>query len=292
MGSLLRILITKMHFTRNKLLLRLALIVPIAALATSCGGKVSLSGQDQSLANPAVTRAVNEKLYPNDVPSSADGKVVWDQVSKSQNCATCHTGGTGQNFSDLALMRRTKPIDQFMTVAYGIDPRGETIPKHPALSNKLTTRQMWDLVFYVRSIPMTALSTKELTDIDAIFGGNCAVCHGKKGNGDGPLAHNLEPVPANFKQFDRFYDRDDNTLYDHIANGIKWEGMPNFLHKKVQDATKKELEIDDAYTFKLVQYVRRFHSTDTPTMIAEGNKSSEDKSSANAPKGTQGNNQK
>ena len=108
---------------------------------------------------------------------------------------------------------------------------------------------------YTRSLGQPALDDKTLSEVDPVFGSNCAVCHGTKGDGDGPLARNLEPMPANFQRFDRFFNRSDDVLFDHIANGIRWEGMPNFLGKK---DGKKNVHFDEAYIRKLVQYVRKF----------------------------------
>ena len=103
----------------------------------------------------------------------------------------------------------------------------------------------------------------------AVFGANCAVCHGSRGAGDGQLNKGLvlQPAPANFTQFDRFYDRTDEQIWDHIANGIKWEGMPNFLGK--QDRGNK-VKFDADYIWKLVQYVRNFH--EDPAPVLEGPK--------------------
>jgi mono/diheme cytochrome c family protein len=244
-------------------LIQIAVAVPLVATLASCGGMVKVDNTAQ--VQPNVTEGKPEPLYPNDVPSAADGKIVWTQ----QNCAQCHgvdgKGGSSKvDLSSTEYMDKQKPVDQYMFVAYGREGH------HPATFAKLTTRQIWDVVFYCRSLarPIISDSNPEYLSIDAVFGSNCVVCHGKKGNGDGPLAHNLEPVPANFKQFPRFYDRTDAVLWDHIANGIKWEGMPNFLGK--QDKAKN-VNFDKDYIWKLVAYVRHFQSTDTPTMVAESN---------------------
>lgn len=285
-----------MHLTKSKLLLTLVLAAPFALLLASCGGKVDLSTTDQSMAKPNVTEGAPEPLYPNDTPSSADGQVVWQQ----NNCAQCHAdghgGSAGIDLTNKELAAKKKPVDQYMFVAYGVEPGatpGAAQGKHPAMFDKLTTRQIWDLVFYVRSLSLPVISDRYpgYLDIDALFGSNCVVCHGKKGFGDGPLAHNLEPVPANFKNFPRFYDRTDDVLWDHIANGLPWEGMPNFLGK--QDKLKK-VKFDKEYIWKLVQYVRHFQSTDQPTIIAEGNKLQENGakgSTNNADGGNKGQNQ-
>lgn len=238
----------------------LFLLTPGMVLLSSCSGDMTVKNTELVSAN--LTRKSDIEIYPDDRPSVPDGKRYWGE----QNCASCHGatgsgGSAGVNLADKIWMRKQKPIDQFMLVAYGKEN-----PKHPQLSDKLTKRQIWDLVFYTRSLAVPELNDAEIMAIDPVFGSNCAVCHGKKGKGDGPLAHALEPVPANFSQFRRFYDRTDDTLYDHIANGIKWEGMPNFLGKEDK---AKNVKFDEDYIWKLVQYVRNFHETNLAT-VAQG----------------------
>jgi len=230
---------------------------------TACGKQqIDLSAKADKIASKSVTMGTGEVVFPDDRPSVADGKVVWNK----QNCAQCHNAdGAGVakvNFADKNYMRLQKPVDQYSFVWTG----KEGI-KHPTLQGNISRREAWSLVFYTRSLATPLLTDEETLPMDAVFGSNCAVCHGKKGYGDGPLAHNLEPVPANFQQFDRFYDRTDAVLWDHIANGIKWEGMPNFLGKEDK---AKNVKFDDEYIWKLVQYVRHFHEQNEPTIAADG----------------------
>ncbi|HEY9773269.1 MAG TPA: c-type cytochrome [Planktothrix sp.] len=252
-------------------MIQMAVAVPLVASLASCGGMVKVDNSNQ--VQPEVTQGKPEPLYPNDLPSSADGKLVY----AAQNCAQCHgadgKGGSAKiDFTNTEYMDKQKPVDQYMFVAYG----KQGANPHPATVDKLTTRQIWNLVFYTRSLarPVIAPTSnpehpEEYLALDAVFGSNCVVCHGKKGNGDGPLAHDLEPIPANFAQFPRFYDRTDAVLWDHIANGIQWEGMPNFLNKEDK---AKNVKFDKDYIWKLVAYVRHFQSTDIPTtVIAESN---------------------
>jgi mono/diheme cytochrome c family protein len=263
-------------------------ILPAVALLTGCGqSEQTLSEQTANeMANPALTAQPNNLVvYPDDRPSIPDGAVTY-----KQNCASCHTGGgagggapavsqtspegmpaanaapaggAAQHASvafDQKWANATRPIDIYKVIAFGDK-------NHPGgkFSNKLGSRDLWNLVAYTRSIGQPALTTKEISAIDPVFGSNCAVCHGTKGDGDGPLMRNLEPAPANFQRFDRFFNRTDDVLFDHIANGIRWEGMPNFLGKK--DA-KKNITFDQAYIKKLVQYVRKFQINQDPVMTA------------------------
>jgi len=267
--------------------MRLALAVPVIALLASCG-QVNLS-RDPNLVSQAVTEGKALPEYPDDSPSSTDGKAVWNagwkEGEKQMSCAQCHGDGTGGsagvNFADHAYGDKQKPVDQYMFVTYGMktgeDGKTTEVPNHPKTFNQLTKRQRWDLVFYCRSLSRPVINSDtpplpEFLALDATFGSNCAVCHGKKGNGDGPLAHNLEPVPANFENRKRFFDRTDAVLWDHIANGIPWEGMPNFQTHGVPKHDKaKNVTFDDAYIWKLVQYVRHFQSTDKSTQPIASN---------------------
>jgi mono/diheme cytochrome c family protein len=147
---------------------------------------------------------------------------------------------------------------------------------HPAVRSKLRPPEIWNLVFYVRSLSTPPLTDGEIAEVSSVFGANCAVCHGTKGYGNGPLMKGnvLEPAPANFQSFPRFYDRTDELLWDHIANGIKWEGMPNFLGK--QDKAKK-VTFDEPYIWKMVGYVRHFHESNLTEDATKALHAKEDK---------------
>lgn len=235
-------------------------LVPVMVGLTACGEtKINLPSSEDGLVSTKVTQGSGEPIWPNDDPSIPDGKGVY----AAQNCAACHgvdgkpvAGKAKVDFSDKAWARLQKPVDQYDVITNG----KEAIAGHPTMQGKLKTGETWNLVFYVRSLATPPMSDEEIGVIDPVFGGNCAVCHGKKGFGNGPLmkGNTLEPLPANFQSFPRFYDRDDATLYDHIANGIKWEGMPNFLGKEDKP---KGVKFDEAYIWKLVGYVRHFHES-------------------------------
>lgn len=241
-------------------------LLPIVGLLTSCAQPEVKVPDAQNMLKEELTQAPTDfVVYPDDRPSIPDGKVVWDSPQKG-NCASCHgaTGGGGSAegkavaaLSDPRAMAQKKPVEQYKFITFGKDP-------HHKMQDKLTNREIWNLVFYTRSLATPAISQADKEAIDPVFGSNCAVCHGTKGDGDGPLARNLEPMPANFQTFRRFYDRTDDTLFDHIANGIKWEGMPNFLGKEDK---KKNVKFDHAYIKKLVAYVRTFHVSNEPTDV-------------------------
>jgi mono/diheme cytochrome c family protein len=236
----------------------LVLILPL--MLAACGQVVV---KNDSLIKENVTAGSQEVVYPDAAPSVPDGQLVWEK----SNCASCHgyagqgvSGKSSISLADKTYMNRQKPVDQYKILAFG----DSKLPaNHPILAKVASRREIWNLVFYVRSLARPAMEPAKVMEVDAVFGSNCAVCHGKKGSGDGPLSHNLEPIPANFQDFKRFYDRTDATLWDHIANGIKWEGMPNFLGKEDK---AKNIKFDDAYIWQLVDYVRHFHETTEKTL--------------------------
>jgi high-affinity iron transporter len=63
---------------------------------------------------------------------------------------------------------------------------------------------------------------------EQIFQTNCANCHGVSGQGDGPLAAQLDPTPTNFADRERAENRSILGLFDAISNGIDSTAMPAF----------------------------------------------------------------
>lgn len=274
----------------------LCLLAPLFISLTACGELTVPDKSKDELAGHDTTRGHGTIVYPDSVPSIADGGVYW----KQQNCAVCHAdngsgvpGKADVDLTNVDWMRQRKPVDQYMAITFGegkeiempvlssgehegnVEPIVKRTFEHPAYDSKLSRRQLWALVFYTRSLAEPLLSEEERNTVKAVFGGNCAVCHGARGAGDGDLNKGLvlQPAPANFTEFSRFYDRTDEQLWDHIANGIKWEGMPNFLGKKDR---AKGITFDPPYIWKLVQYVRNFHedaefALETPESAAKAN---------------------
>lgn len=283
--TLLKRLAGKLNFRGLALL-----TIPLAVSMTACSSEVALNTSSEKLGSRDTTMGKDVVLFPDAVPSTADGAVYWKQGS----CAQCHgedgrgvAGKTTVDLTNVEWMRHRKPLDQFKLISFGtgveveqpntsslgtaeenqLEEQGRPTrtQSHDAYLEKLTKRQRWDVIFYARSLASPLLSAEERLTMKAVFGANCAVCHGSRGAGDGQLNKGLvlQPAPANFTQFDRFYDRTDEQIWDHIANGIKWEGMPNFLGK--QDRGNK-VKFDADYIWKLVQYVRNFHEDSAPVL--------------------------
>jgi DMSO reductase family type II enzyme heme b subunit len=82
----------------------------------------------------------------------------------------------------------------------------------PAFGDDLEPRQIWGLVLLLEELakPMTGFAPT--TDVSEVYASRCAVCHGSKGAGDGPLAAELRPRPRNFVRAEY---RMRSTAYGH-----------------------------------------------------------------------------
>lgn len=66
----------------------------------------------------------------------------------------------------------------------------------------------------------TALASGDVQAGKRIFSANCISCHGKNGNGKGPLAVGLSPPPADFTDPDFWNGKTDSFLIHVIQNGL------------------------------------------------------------------------
>jgi len=97
----------------------------------------------------------------------------------------------------------------------------------------------------------------------------CAQCHGLEGDGQGPLAHDLEPAPSNFT-CDFYRDVPDGQLF-----WITQEGS-NFMrtdpgHVDVERPGRRErrtamrphrYHLSETETWQIIAYLRTFHAED------------------------------
>jgi mono/diheme cytochrome c family protein len=184
--------------------------------------------------------------YPSHPPSLVTGEKVF-----KQNCASCHNLSSSQKDT----FRKATPEKQFEFVCGG-DGSGvhSFAGKGPG---KLDIDGMWDSLIYFRAnvLGYYKENSQELADMNATFGGNCAVCHGTRGHGDGNLHKSLYPPPANFTMTERLYTRTDEKLFNELMYGIPWTAMPAWYNRYDFD---KKTKFDEEMIWKLVRYVRQF----------------------------------
>lgn len=159
---------------------------------------------------------------------------------------------------------QAKPIDQYLAMTHG----------EYGCGSDMTRDQRWAVVFYSRYLAGDANIHKD--DIQKVFGANCAVCHGTKGQADGslytghanhklgmaPRKNAFSPPPANLTDYARMYNRSNVWLVKLINEGSYPSAMPPWRGWKNPSAG---YEFDDALISDLVKYVRQFsYDNDLP----------------------------
>ncbi len=245
------------------------------------------------VAQPVVDqkRLLDDFGFPSQPPSLLMGKKVYQN-----NCLACHAVSTWQQKKVQDDLTFTTPIDYYLfltrgqaaQVSHPSPERRQLLPaKHPAFRDNLTRDERWAAIFYTRylagasDIQYSSRDGKPL-DVAAIYGGNCAVCHGKRGYADGPLhtgwasSHELarakihsglfQPPPANFHEYRRLYNRTDAQMYKYIVQGLYPSGMPPWYGKVDKDYN---FVFDDKLIWMLVRHERTFaYKNDLPPDVA------------------------
>ncbi len=239
---------TKMKHTKLKLLSAALLVAFMLGACSSYDPNKSGRTKElqQVLLDPKAS--AEDLSYPAYDPSIIKGKEIY-----KQHCAACHATSAGLPDRILTkdYLRTRSPQDQYLTIVRG-NSKGM-----PSFRDTLTRDQRWDVLMYLRSevLGYFPLNSEALSEMDKIFGANCAVCHGTRGDGDGPLHKSLEPKPADFNMFSRLYTRSDNKIFDEISNGIPWTAMPAWKDRYDYDL---HYAFDEELRWKLVNYVRQF----------------------------------
>lgn len=86
--------------------------------------------------------------------------------------------------------------------------------------------------------------------------GGCFNCHGKDGDGNGPLAAQLKPAPRNFRHHGFWRHRTEGEIFWVIKNGSTGTGMVGF----------SEL-LTDEEIWSLIPYLRSFAGEQGPGMM-------------------------
>ena len=87
---------------------------------------------------------------------------------------------------------------------------------------------------------------------EKVYSQNCAVCHGAKGEGDGPGGKGLVPPPRNFVKGDWKKGGNSIGLMEVLQNGLPPSAMVSF----------KALPIKDRWA--VIQYIRSITHNKTP----------------------------
>lgn len=148
-----------------------------------------LAGLSLLLALTSASAAAGpSQQIPSDPPSAGRGQALFQE-----NCAPCH-GATGLGdgataaelpngatvLADPAIARQATPADWFQ-----ITKEGRMDLMMPPWKNRLSDQQIWDVTAYALTLHS---SPAQLAQGEAVWGQQCAACHGPGGAGDGPQA--------------------------------------------------------------------------------------------------------
>ena len=89
--------------------------------------------------------------------------------------------------------------------------------------------------------------------------GACFNCHGKDGDGNGPLAAQLKPSPRNFRHHGFWRHRTEGEIFWVIKNGSAGTSMVGFGG-----------QLTDEEIWALIQYARSFAGEHGPGMMGHG----------------------
>lgn len=262
--------------------LALTAIFSLTALLGGCTEQTAKIDNAGLASRPVLNQEQGELdfAFPSTRPSLMKGREIFQQ-----NCVQCHAASYWQTQKVKVDLAYTTPIDMYGMLTNGqaanyhdlqTAERKKLLPKnHPAFKKEISRDDRWAVIFYVRYLAGAGdmVSPDPKSDIASIFGGNCAVCHGSKGQGDGPLhtgktgnhelhdapqLKNLLPVPANFQQYSRLYNRTDAQLFKYVCEGIYPSAMPAWYGNVNldKDTGKPTYIFDEALITDLVRYVR------------------------------------
>lgn len=258
-----------------------AALAGVTLLLTLTGCTQATSVKDARLASAPVLNSAQTQLdfdYPSRPPSLKQGKEIF-----VAQCAACHAPSFFQQHKVQKDFLYATPIDLYILLTTGKAPvlKQETSARknivlagnHPSFKDKLTRDERWAVLFYARHLAGASdiqhAATGNDPDIAAVYGANCAVCHGKKGHANGPLhtghpsKHELQggkvhtglfyPAPARFTQYDRVFNRTDAQWFQYLVEGIYPSGMPAWLGNQDKD---QGFVFDETLLWMLVKHLR------------------------------------
>ena len=177
-------------------------------------------------------------------------------------CFTCHgTRGAGDGYA--ASIQPTKPRnlteDVYMSGRTDqqlfdvISGGGTAVHKSmtmPYWRESLTQGQIWDLVAYVRTLHRQPPAGKASNGA-TLYATYCWTCHGKQGQGDGPIAVVYTPRPRNLQDPASLLSRTDYDLYYAISLGGAAIGRSGAMPAWGQVLTPQEIWDLVAYIHQL-----------------------------------------
>lgn len=92
-----------------------------------------------------------------------------------------------------------------------------------------------DALLKAYPVPTAPRQAPDLARGAALYQGQCAVCHGATGRGDGPAGVRLNPRPVNFTDATRADQRSALSLYEVISQGVEGTPMASYAAQLSSD---------------------------------------------------------
>src|SRR5574337_88506 len=89
-------------------------------------------------------------------------------------------------------------------------------------------RQLGNRLLTAYPVPLAPAAIPDVQAGAKLYASECASCHGATGNGDGLLAHQLDPKPIAFTDRERARQRSVFALYQAVTQGIPGTSMTAF----------------------------------------------------------------
>ncbi|WP_431261510.1 FTR1 family protein [Roseateles chitinivorans] len=156
-----------------------------------------------------------------------DGKIVaqseYDEMREFAQTAHDKIAALEDKPERAALLRESEALQAEIAAKSDVTKVGGLAK---ALANHLIA---------VYPVPLAPTALPDLKRGASVYAANCAACHGASGNGDGPLAKQLDPRPIAFTDHDRARQRSVFALYQAVSQGIAGTAMPAFGQLSEED---------------------------------------------------------
>jgi mono/diheme cytochrome c family protein len=117
---------------------------------------------------------------------------------------------------------------------YNILMEGVNGSPMPAFRETLSYQEAYAVIGYLRMLSNTqpenieTSTDKKTNNGNQLYINHCAMCHGLHGDGQGPVANQLEPQPRNFRNPRWMHGQSDSYIEKVIKNGKMGTAMPPF----------------------------------------------------------------
>ncbi|MCC7138803.1 MAG: c-type cytochrome [Planctomycetes bacterium] len=199
--------------------------------------------------DPITLRTRTREWKEQRPPESAETVEAGAEAVRRRACVACHKlgdedGGLAPDLSLVGAIRDAAYVDRHLG-----DPRRDT-PDSNMPSFWIAPSERRAIAAFLTARPVPTVPAEPEAQYKAL----CVRCHGEKGDGEGPAAHNLVPRPRQFTN---------SRFFDWIAPDRAWKAIREGVPGTAMPAFGKFL--DDAQAKALFEWLKtRFHDETRP----------------------------